>query len=310
MFCGKCGRQIPETSKFCEYCGASLLPEGESGAGKGKQTRPPRRGKRSVSFPIVCVLGVCLLLAAGGIWVMKSQSDSKPKKAEVGKETTENQSQESVEPESTEESRLSAQTEEGEALAESAGEEAGDEMAAETELAQLPDEEETEPLQNTEAEEFLLPDSAVRLYTEEELLELSTEELRLARNELYARHGRIFQTEDLNEYFSSKTWYEPRYTAEQMNAMGDAFLNEFERANRDRIVQAESASKGERNLRVVNCQESITLRWEPYTEAEEICQIPLGEIVTYIGMGEGVFYQIEYDGVSGYALSTYFAEVE
>lgn len=310
MFCGKCGRQIPETSKFCEYCGASLLPETDSGAGKGKQTRPQRRGKRTVSFKIVCVLGVFLLLAAGGIWVFKSQSDSKPKKAEVVKEITDHQAQESVELESTEESSPSAHTEEGEALAESAGEEAGEEMAEETELAQMPDGEETEPLQNTGADEFLLPDSAVRLYTDEELLELSAEELRLARNELYARHGRIFQTEDLNGYFSSKTWYEPRYTAEQMNAMGDAFLNEFERANRDRIVQAESANKGERNLRVVNCQESITLRWEPYTEAEEICQIPLGEIVTYTGMGEGMFYQIEYDGLSGYALSTYFAEVE
>lgn len=310
MFCGKCGKQIPETSKFCEYCGASLLPEEETGA--GKQKSPQSRGKRNASFGKLCVMGVFLLLAAGGILLVKKQSDSREKEAEVVKEITDNRPQEPVEMESTEETRpLENTEEEGAAFAETVGEEAGEARETETagETAEEA-EEETALSQNAEANEFLLPDIAVRFYPDEELLALSEEELRLARNEIYARHGRIFQTEELNGYFSSKTWYEPRYTAEQMNAMGDAFLNEYERANRDRIIQAESAKKGERSLRVVNCQESITLRWEPDTEAEEICQIPLGATVMYKGMGEGMFYQIEYEGLSGYALSTYFAEAE
>ncbi len=34
-------------------------------------------------------------------------------------------------------------------------------------------------------------------------------ELRLMRNEIYARHGRVFTTQDLNDYFGKKCWYAP-----------------------------------------------------------------------------------------------------
>jgi outer membrane protein assembly factor BamB/uncharacterized membrane protein YjgN (DUF898 family) len=33
--------------------------------------------------------------------------------------------------------------------------------------------------------------------------------LRLKRNEIYARHGRVFQSDDLRQYFSSQPWYRP-----------------------------------------------------------------------------------------------------
>ena len=42
-----------------------------------------------------------------------------------------------------------------------------------------------------------------------ELAGLTAEELRIARNEIYARHGRWFKSEDLNRYFRKKSWYEP-----------------------------------------------------------------------------------------------------
>lgn len=157
--------------------------------------------------------------------------------------------------------------------------------------------------------EYILPECDTRLYTIEELSNLSLEELRLARNEIYARHGRQFQTEDLKQYFSEKSWYEPRYSAAEMDALGDSYLNAFETENRNRIVQAESALKGERPMQVINCQESITLRTAPSTTAAQICQIPLGATVTYKGASEGLFYQIEYEGVVGYAIGSYFAEM-
>ena len=40
--------------------------------------------------------------------------------------------------------------------------------------------------------EYILPDSDSRAYTYEELSGLSAQEIRLAKNELYARHGWIF----------------------------------------------------------------------------------------------------------------------
>ncbi|HBU69145.1 MAG TPA: hypothetical protein DEE98_02045 [Elusimicrobia bacterium] len=39
--------------------------------------------------------------------------------------------------------------------------------------------------------------------------EKSIEELRLLKNEIYARHGKMFDNSDLNQYFSSQVWYKP-----------------------------------------------------------------------------------------------------
>src|SRR5256714_1201540 len=39
---------------------------------------------------------------------------------------------------------------------------------------------------------------------------LSLHELRLLRNEIYARHGRIFKTMWLQQYFGSQLWYDPK----------------------------------------------------------------------------------------------------
>lgn len=57
--------------------------------------------------------------------------------------------------------------------------------------------------------DYIIPDSDARILNEEDLEELSSKELTYARNEIYARHGRIFKSSELQEYFSSKDWYEP-----------------------------------------------------------------------------------------------------
>ena len=48
-----------------------------------------------------------------------------------------------------------------------------------------------------------------RRITEQMLNGLSLHELRLLRNEIYARHGRIFRTEWLSQYFWNQPWYTP-----------------------------------------------------------------------------------------------------
>lgn len=56
---------------------------------------------------------------------------------------------------------------------------------------------------------------------------------------------------------------------------------------------------------VVNCHESITLRKSPSTSAGEICQIPFGAAVSYVGTAENGFYKIIYNGKTGYGLASY-----
>ena len=85
--------------------------------------------------------------------------------------------------------------------------------------------------------EYILPDSDSRAYTYEELSGLSAQEIRLAKNELYARHGWIFKSADLQDYFNSKSWYHG--TVEPDDFDDTAVFNKYELANRDFIIEYE-----------------------------------------------------------------------
>jgi hypothetical protein len=76
-----------------------------------------------------------------------------------------------------------------------------------------------------------------RLVTEEMLNGLSLNELRLLRNEVYARRGRAFRTEWLSQYFYSQPWYDPRedYTEPE--------LSDTEKKNIETIVSYERKVK-------------------------------------------------------------------
>ncbi len=62
----------------------------------------------------------------------------------------------------------------------------------------------------------------------------SKKELRLMRNEIFARYGRSFKSEDLHAYFTGKCWYtiNPEYS--------DQMLNQTDRANLLTIQSAEN----------------------------------------------------------------------
>lgn len=59
---------------------------------------------------------------------------------------------------------------------------------------------------------------------------------------------------------------------------------------------------------VVNCSEFITLRPGDSTTSGEICKIPLGASVSYVSTAGNGFYQVVYNGQTGYALASYLSE--
>ncbi len=63
--------------------------------------------------------------------------------------------------------------------------------------------------------DYVFPMSDQVLLTEEDVAPIldDQEKLSIARNEIYARHGRMFDTEWLQDYFNSKPWYEGIYSA-------------------------------------------------------------------------------------------------
>ena len=70
----------------------------------------------------------------------------------------------------------------------------------------------------------------------DELLKLSDEELILARNEIFARHGRQFQKDWIREYFEGKSWYNGTIAPDDFDP---DVLNEYEHANVSRLQYAE-----------------------------------------------------------------------
>ncbi len=54
---------------------------------------------------------------------------------------------------------------------------------------------------------YIFYDSDSRYLTSSDLSGLSSWELKLARNEIYARHGRLFKDSSIQGYFNSCSWY-------------------------------------------------------------------------------------------------------
>ena len=81
--------------------------------------------------------------------------------------------------------------------------------------------------------EYILPDSDSRLYTREELSGLDDNTLQLAINEIYARHGRKFNTESMQVYFDGKSWYSGTVEPEVFDGNEAAYFNEYEIKNRE-----------------------------------------------------------------------------
>ena len=68
---------------------------------------------------------------------------------------------------------------------------------------------------------------------------LTKEQLGLARNEIFARHGRMFDTAEIQQYFDSRSWYVPKYAPAEFDAMGDGIFNEYEKYNMESIKALE-----------------------------------------------------------------------
>ena len=83
----------------------------------------------------------------------------------------------------------------------------------------------------TNASEFIFPYANERLIARGEYESLDAATLRLAINEIYARHGRQYDTQDLNAYFSSKSWYRPQYSKSEYDKIESQVLNSYEREN-------------------------------------------------------------------------------
>jgi hypothetical protein len=74
---------------------------------------------------------------------------------------------------------------------------------------------------------------------------LSLHELRLLRNEIYARHGRIFKTDWLSQYFGGQPWYDPKEDFKDEEISGN------DKTNIETIVKYETMVHNEISTRPI-----------------------------------------------------------
>lgn len=190
MKCSNCGREIKKEERFCPYCGS-----------ENKKTKKKNKWLTGVMGLIV----VCIIL---GIVVGAMNSNKK----EDAKKDTASNTEKATEKQTTAASTKTAASTE----------------TASTKQTKNNTQDADDQQDETENSEYILPESDTRYVEQDEIDQLTKNEVRLAINEIYARHGRIFENSELREYFESKDWYDGTIEPEDFD---EDVLNQYEKAN-------------------------------------------------------------------------------
>ncbi|ETO97071.1 YARHG domain protein [Lachnoanaerobaculum sp. MSX33] len=248
MFCSKCGKQVRDGMNYCTNCGEPVkkdeggvnlkkdddkvsseaaLPHGNV-SGKSNKAKKTKKNK-GVKIVFITIAGIILalllilfaLIQTGIISI--SIDDSTNQESVLDKKSKSSKREKEKERRAKEK-----ESEEGDVTTQAQTEPVSTE-AQTVQPATMPS---TVAINN----EFILPDSSVRVLDKSELAGLGAEQCRLARNEIYAKHGRMFDDAGLQNYFNSRSWYHGTIPAKQFN---DNMLSDIEIQNRNLIIAFE-----------------------------------------------------------------------
>lgn len=193
IVCWSCGAVVPASNRYCTACGADMddMPVN----GRAVRAAKPK-SRTGLWITIICLL-LAVIAAFAALFFTGALDDV------LG-----------IDREDTEESDTRDEDDENDGK--SADSKTAEEEAAAAEAAEATAEPSEEPAPEPD---YLLPDSATRALTEEDLSGLSWRELCLARNEIFARHGRIFKTPEIAEYFAGKSWYKGEYSEVTLSSL-------------------------------------------------------------------------------------------
>lgn len=102
------------------------------------------------------------------------------------------------------------------------------------------DEEDDDVWDEGTSDYYILPFSDTEKVTKADLKSLSKAECRIARNEIYARHGRRFSDPELQEYFDKQTWYQG---TQDPDSFDESVLSPIEKKNAKFILNYENKLK-------------------------------------------------------------------
>lgn len=147
---------------------------------------------------------------------------------------------------------------------------------------------------------YLIPDSNKRKLTYEDLEGMTHDEMVLARNEIFARHGRRFSTKWIQKYFDSQSWY--RGTIDSQDFDNDT-LSSVERYNVNFIKDHEDNAS---NLQNAN-QTAANTASGSYADVIRKAMDSIPDPMSKYYDGGGVLCDLTGDGVEE-LLMVYFVE--
>ena len=254
MYCSNCGHSVPDDAKKCPYCGHSLAYERE------EIRKHPLKKKRGVKTALAILLVVAGLAALEAFWLF-----GLPQKGGAGSSVQES----GGEPGGITNLLASSSAAASDDLADASVLDEYNYLPSSeptptptvTPLADMPETAASTiatptptptptatpsptptpttspsptPSPAATSNDYVLATSSTQLITESQLKNYDAGTIRLIRNEIYARHGLIFKSGDLQQYFSSKSWY--KGTVSNASAIK---LNNIEKQNVDTIYAYE-----------------------------------------------------------------------
>ena len=247
MFCSNCGAEISDGAKFCDSCGTPVgtgdadktavvpptppTPPASPTPAEPGGTRPHGSSVVAVVMSAVALVAVVALVVVvanpfGGSRNEPAQSAQQPVDDSAPAEEESEASDEGAEKDEATDAAEAGS--EDDASADDASEDAAGTQQNNVVVVVEGNDRAPAPPASTVvhvSDDYILPYSATYEYSTSEISHLSDWELYLARNEIYARHGREFRNDDLVRYFGDKSWYTPIYSPDDFDARVDSFLS-------------------------------------------------------------------------------------
>ena len=145
-----------------------------------------------------------------------------------------------------------------------------------------------EPADDNWDKPFILDFSSSRAITDDDLKDLSLAELRFARNEIYARHGRLFSCQMLDDWFNSKEWYvsiPTKQTPVAFDRQSPSPLSRTESSNVSKIINREDYL--ERNEKIFPLASTVMFTIHDVSLRRDLLQKGLSEIYSNAGVSPG-----------------------
>lgn len=249
-YCNKCGNKLNDGVKFCTECGTEYLsnskvqleeqlsnsesiPRENLNAYNDNGINYTEENRVNKNIIIVCVTIIVITFAILGFVIVTSNNTEK-NNITSSKDVDDNESEEistDEKNEDTDKNNVVNETPANEDLEEDVVEETQE--SNDSDLSEIQDE-------NDLYGDYILPYSSETYIYDYELLDLTDEELKIARNEIFARNGRKFKSPELTEYFNSKSWYNGYIEPSEFS---ESYLNEYEKFNIEEIKAVENSRK-------------------------------------------------------------------